>query len=100
MTAEGLLQRFHCSKKLREAARAAGKTFNAAPVKHSGLPTDALIPMVRGFHALTITSEGKQERDEETLLSDDSPLDLDDVELMKAADFTEELIRLIESKRL
>ena len=92
VTAEGLLATFRGSKAMLRAAEPVAKRLNATPVRHRELPSDALIPLARGFHALTITSS-YEKLPEDRLLSDDSHLDVRDDALLAAADFAENILR-------
>ncbi len=62
------------------------------PTRHNGLPTDALIPLVRGYKALTITSERRKPRLAD-YPCDDSLFDVELASLEQATDLGEALLR-------
>ncbi|HOD51492.1 MAG TPA: M28 family peptidase [Candidatus Hydrogenedentes bacterium] len=95
ITAEGLLSTFGSSKTMLSAAESAAKQINAAPSFHRELPSDALIPLARGFHALTLTSSYENPPDDR-LLSDDTHLDVRDDALLAASAFAEDILRRLD----
>ncbi|MFO7974364.1 MAG: M28 family peptidase [Candidatus Hydrogenedentota bacterium] len=92
VTGEGLLSTFRSSKTMLRAAEPAVKRLDLTPVRHRGLPSDALIPLARGFHALTLMSSYEQ-LPEDRLLSDDMPVDVRDEALIRASDVAEDILR-------
>ncbi len=92
VTAEGLLSTFRSSRTMLEAVEPSAKRFNAAPVRYRELPTDALIPLARGYHTLTLTSSFENPPDDR-LLSDDTHLDVRDSALFAASDLAEDILR-------
>ena len=54
ITGEGMLHRFKSAPELVRLAESIGPEFGAEGVVHRGLPTDALIPLTRGFKTLGI----------------------------------------------
>ena len=54
VTGEGMMHVFPSSKELLKEARELAPEFDATPIKYRGFPTDALIPLTRGYKAMTI----------------------------------------------
>jgi peptidase M28-like protein len=95
VTAEGMLNTFRSSREMLDACKAVASDHGAVPVRHNGLPTDALIPLVRGYKALTITSERKKPRLSD-YPCDDSLFDVELASLEQATDLGEALLRRLE----
>jgi len=95
VTGEGLLSTFRSSKTMLRATEPAAKQLNVTPLRYRGLPSDALIPLARGFQTLTLTSSYEQPP-EDGLLSDDTPLDVRDDALINASDFAEDILRRLD----
>ena len=90
VTAEGMLATFQSSKTLLAIAEPAAREFQATPVRHREFPSDALIPLARGFNALTLTSS-YETPPEDRLLSDDTHLDVRDDALLAASGLAEDM---------
>ena len=56
VTSEGLLQSFTCDKEMARVAGEEAVRHNATPLAWHGLPSDAYLPMVRGFRAMSVTA--------------------------------------------
>lgn len=95
VTGEGLLSTFRSSKTMMRAIEPAAKQLNVTPLRYRGLPSDALIPLARGFHVLSLTSSYDQPP-EDRLLSDDTPLDVRDDALIQASDLAEDILRRLD----
>lgn len=94
-TGEGMMHVFSSAKELLEAARGAAGEYRASQVTYRGLPTDALIPLARGYKALGIVGTGP----------DGWPMDLGEEDaitgveytvLNRAAGFTEAIMRRLD----
>ena len=83
-----MLATFQSSKTLLAIAEPAAREFQATPVRHREFPSDALIPLARGFNALTLTSS-YETPPEDRLLSDDTHLDVRDDALLAASGLAE-----------
>ena len=95
VTAEGMLATFQSSKTLLAIAEPAAREFQATPVRHREFPSDALIPLARGFNALTLTSS-YETPPEDRLLSDDTHLDVRDDALLAASGLAEAILRRLD----
>jgi hypothetical protein len=67
VTAEGLLQSFSSNPAMLEAARSAAGEYSAAPHSDHGMPSDALVTLVRGYKTLRVTGLTHREPGHERL---------------------------------
>ena len=95
VTGEGLLSTFRSSKAMVRAAEPSAKRLNATPLRDRDLPSDALIPLARGYQAMTLTSSFETPPDDR-LLSDDTHLDVRDDALFAASDLAEDILRRLD----
>jgi len=58
VTGEGMMHLFPSSKELIREARALAPEYGAKPLKYRGFPTDALIPLTRGYKAMSVMATG------------------------------------------
>ncbi len=90
VTSEGLLQSFAADRELLRAARREAARHNATPLAWHGLPSDAYLPMVRGFRALSITAtDGKNAYDDDS----DRAGAIDYATVTAAASYAEAILR-------
>jgi hypothetical protein len=61
VTREGMLSGFRSSKELLAAAQETAPEVSAGPHKLSGLPSDALLALTRGYRAMTVTTTWNRE---------------------------------------
>lgn len=94
---EGLLRRFGASSRMLERCRALAPAYGAEAAQGTGLPSDALIPLTRGYDAVTLTAR-RAARTDGRLPCDDTPADLDYAVVAAAAGFAEALARRIEGE--
>ena len=90
VAAEGLFQTFHSDPALLAAAKKNAPASSAEPIIWRGLPTDALVPMVRGYRAMTITAASAR-----TSYVDDSDRagDIDYATVTAATVYAESILR-------
>jgi hypothetical protein len=89
-TGEGMLRVFRCDREMIGIAEAEGHAAGAAPLVWSGLPSDALLPLARGYKAMGITTVGGNDTWED---ESDRPGIIDYTTVTRAADFAENLLR-------
>lgn len=58
VTHEGLLRTFPSDREMVRAAESEAARHNVSPLVWRGLPSDALLPLVRGYRAMSITAVG------------------------------------------
>lgn len=58
VTHEGLLQTFPSDREMVRAAESEAARHEVSPLVWRGLPSDALLPLVRGYRAMSITAVG------------------------------------------
>ncbi len=94
-TGEGMMHVYASSKELLEAARGAAGEFRASQVTYRGLPTDALIPLARGYKALGIVGTGADGWPMD-LEEEDAITGIDHTALNRAAGFAEAIVRRLD----
>ncbi len=94
--AEGILSTLRSSRVLVSAAEQAAQAFLATPVQCREFHSDALLPLTRGFHGLTLTSS-YETPPEDRLLSDDTHLDVRDSALLAASGLAEAILRRVDA---
>ena len=94
--AEALLHRFATSPLMTAAAQACAGPYQAQPIVLHGPPTDALVPMAHGMHAMTITSTDKEGLQDFRNTELDTLLQVDWAALEKAVDFAEAVVRKLD----
>jgi hypothetical protein len=98
VTGEGMLHVYGAGKTLTTAAQHEGPSHAARPMVWRGLPTDAVIPMARGYEALTVTATGPDDMPVAWNSDDDSPARLDLDVLMRSARFVEAILRRLDAR--
>jgi hypothetical protein len=94
LTSEGMLSSFSADREMVEVAKSLAVSSGAQPRRWRGLPTDALLPLVRGYKALGITAVGgRTDFEGET----DRPGAVDYNTVAQAADFAEGIVRGVNS---
>ena len=93
---EGMLRLFRTSSRMMALAEAVAPEFGARPCVVRSWPTDALIPLARGYHALGITAVSPDEEDGGGVRSEvDYPHGLSVERIQEAARFVEAVMRRI-----
>lgn len=99
VTGEGMLHVYSAGPQLLEAAHSIAPSHAARPMVWRNLPTDALVPMARGYEAITVMGAGSGELP----LAWNSPADTaDKVDLgavRRAVGFVESLVRRVDAQR-
>ncbi|MDP7639321.1 MAG: M28 family peptidase [Candidatus Hydrogenedentes bacterium] len=98
ITGEGMMSLFKSSKKLVGLARGRAEEYQAAPLKYRGLPTDALIPLVRGYKTLGIMATGEDGLPQSADWPEDRAGAIDYGLLNRAADYAESIIRDLDNE--
>lgn len=91
--AEGLVRTFGHDGTLAGSAARLAPEFTARRYIHRGWPTDALLPLARGYDALTLSSERGGEARTRNESAESAPTDIDFDRLTKAVDFAESILR-------
>ena len=86
---EGMLHLFKSDAEWLRAAEEIAPHYDAQSRRHRGLPTDALIPLARGFRTLAIQGG-------DAVAPGDKTLDVDFAILARAQAFVEDLIRRLD----
>src|SRR5262249_585630 len=90
VTSEGMLMTFASNRDMTAAARAEAEAHHAAPLVWQGLPSDAFLPLVRGYRAMSITAVGgKNAYDDDS----DRAGAIDYATVTAAASYAESIIR-------
>ena len=98
ITGEGMMSLFKSSKKLVALARNRAEEYQAKPLKYTGLPTDALIPLVRGYKSLGIIATGEDGLPSSPNWPEDRAGVIDYEVLNRATDYAESIIRDIDDE--
>lgn len=91
--AEGLLQLFGPDKATRRIAEEVSAEFGATPHSQYGLPTDALVPLARGYQAITVTTTNDQGQSSEWRQYSDNLLHIDEGMVERSSEFALSLIK-------
>ncbi len=98
VTGEGMLHVYSAGRHLIEAAHAVAPEFAARPMIWRNLPTDALIPMSRGFEAISVIATSDGDVPANWNSEPDASGDVDLAALGRGADFVERLIRRLDAQ--
>ena len=85
-TREGMLVSYRCDRDLVQAAREAAPAYGALPRCIRAASWDSLIPLAHGYRTITVTGAGEPQEMDRIAHVDGS-------NVVRAADFTEDLIR-------
>lgn len=97
VTGEGMLHVYGAGKQLMAAAQHEGPAHAARPIVWRGLPTDAAIPMARGFEAITVMATGPDDLPVAWNSEDDSPGRVDVDVMVRSARFVEAILRRMDT---
>jgi hypothetical protein len=90
---EGHLYVFPSDRELSGLAQREGRDADVRAVTYTGPPTDALIPLARGFRAITVMGLGAGAAPDRAYDAADTVAALDEDALERAAKFVERMIR-------
>jgi hypothetical protein len=93
---EGVLYPFPSSKTLLALANAQHVVRGVEPIEREGLPTDALLPLIRGFEAITVTTRDERLAREWDIREMDEADAVDYGTVLAAAQFAETLVRRLD----
>lgn len=93
---EGLMHAFGTSKVLRAIAKNAAPEYNASQFTYRGWPTDALIPLARGYNAMTVMARDSDGLPPHSGTSEDRADAVDYYTLSDASAFVEEIVRSLD----
>ncbi len=97
VSGEGMLHVYSAGKTLTAAAQHEGPAYAARPIVWRGLPTDAAIPMARGYEAITVMATGPDDFPVAWNSDDDAPGRLDADVLLRSARFVESILRRMDA---
>ena len=97
LTGEGMLHVYKASSALVGPAEEAAADFDARPFVYHGPPTDALIPLARGYQAMTVMATEVDGRPAEWNQQTDTVSKLDLSTLERAAEFIEAIARKLDA---
>ena len=95
VTAEGMLHLVRSSREMVAAAQEESALFGAVPLRWRGLPSDAFLPLARGFKALSITAMGGRDTRIDIDDDEDRPGGIDYSTVTHAGAYAEAIIRRI-----
>ncbi|HOZ50003.1 MAG TPA: M28 family peptidase [Candidatus Hydrogenedentes bacterium] len=95
---EGVLSRLHSSSELLAMARAAATACAAQSCQHLPIPTDAWIPLGRGYKAITIAAMEEDTDSKAWYQRSDTLAHVDDAAIRSAAGFVEALCRTLDTE--
>jgi hypothetical protein len=95
-TGEGLLHLFPASPPMLMAARESAVGMPAAAIRLRAAPTDALIPLARGYHAMSVVGLNEHNSLPFWRSHADTVLNVDESKIRRAADFAEAVLRRLE----
>ncbi len=90
---EGLLAVFRSGKTLVRTAEKLATRHNAGPVIYRGLPTDAVIPKIYGYQAMSVIALEENGLPAQWNWTSDAATNIDVALLSRAAEFVEALVR-------
>jgi len=96
-TSEGMLQPFPSSKEMVTAAQSLAREHRAAPCRSRRACSDALLPLARGYKALTVTARDSGGLANDARRRNDTLLNVDSELVARAADFAEAILRRLEA---
>lgn len=97
VTGEGMLHVYGAGETLMAAAQHEGPSHAARPMVWRNLPTDAVIPMARGYEAITIMATGPDDVPVAWNSEEDAPGRIDPETLARGARFVEAILRRIDA---
>jgi hypothetical protein len=97
VSGEGMLYVYSAGPRLLEAAHAIAPEHAARPMVWRSLPTDALVPMSRGFEAISIVATGAEDMPVAWNRASDTTGEVDLIALGHGANFVESLIRRLDA---
>jgi len=98
VTGEGMLYVYDSGKTLRDVAQAEAHRFGARPLVWRSLPTDAMIPLARGYEAMTLTATKHNDLPAHWNRDTDTAARIDEDVLMRAVDYAEAMVRRLDEQ--
>ncbi|HEO70089.1 MAG TPA: M28 family peptidase [Candidatus Hydrogenedentes bacterium] len=93
VTSEGILTPLEAAPELRSAAEAAAAPYAAEPARLRGLPTDASVPLARGYKAMTLTTLNSHGLRTDWRRTTDTVFRTDPARVKQAVGFAEAIMR-------
>ncbi len=97
VTGEGMMHVYRADRELVDLAESHSAEFGAKALVHRGLPTDALIPLARGYKAMSIVATGEDDLPVEWNQESDTVDVVEPECLVRAAGYVERIVRGIDS---
>lgn len=97
VTGEGMLHVYGAGQTLMAAAQHEGPAHAARPIVWRNLPTDASIPMARGYEAITIMATGPDDLPAAWNSEEDAPGRIDPEVLSRGTRFVEAVLRRMDA---
>jgi len=97
VTGEGMLHVYGAGRTLMAAAQHEGPAHAARPIVWRGLPTDAAIPMARGYEAITVMATGPDDFPVAWNSEEDAAGKIDLDTLTRAVRFVEAIVRRVDA---
>jgi hypothetical protein len=98
VTGEGMLHLYRSPRELTEIAQNIAPQFNASPLVHRGFPTDAAVPLSRGYKTLGLTVTGEHDLPPNWRSITDNISQVDCAKIEEMAQLTNTLLRSIGSR--
>ncbi len=98
LAGEGMMRLFRSAPELVSLAKSEGDRFGARAMKYRGLPTDALVPLARGFKTLGISSNGAHGLPPHWKWVSDIAGEVDFTALETTAAYVEAIVRRIDER--
>lgn len=95
---EGFLHGFPSSKEMVEAATAVAGDYEAAPARFRSAPSDAMPALAKRYKAMSIMGVGEDKLPAHWRQPSDTPSEVDETMLRRAADFSEAVLRELEQR--
>ncbi len=97
VSGEGMLHVYGAGKTLMAAAQHEGPVHAARPIVWRGLPTDAAIPLARGYEAITVMATGPDDLPVAWNSDEDAPGKIDIDVLTRSTRFVEAILRRMDT---
>lgn len=96
VTGEGTMHVFKSSSQLVEIARRGAEEFSASPIRFRWSPTDALVPLARGFRAMSVVATDSSGVPLRWNAASDRVEDVDYTLVAKATGFVDFIVRRLD----
>lgn len=98
VTGEGMMHVFPSSKELLREARALAPEYGAEPIVYRGFPTDALVPLARGYKSMTVMATDLHGLPAHWNWHSDAVSEVKMDVLSRAAGYVEAIVRRLDSR--